>query len=373
MANLKDKAEGTANAVRRKVPFGDHLVRAFSRYQADDGDRQAAAVTYFAFLSFFPLVALAFSVTGFLVDAYPDLRRQMVDQINQYLPGLAGKLNVEAIGNAKVGAGILGLAGLLYVGLGWIDALRAAIRMIWHHNVQAGNVVVKKLRDVVVLAGLGVTLLASLAVSGVATSATRWFLELVGLERSTPARWVTTALAIGVAVLVNFLVFLYLFTRLPRLSIPLRRVAKGALLGAVGMEILKVVGTYLVGRTTKNPVYGTFAVVVGLLIWINLVSRFTLFVAAWTVTAPFDTDVPPSGTASPGTAREAGVPEEYADRDPDHVPTTVGSGAPARLAAVLAGRTPPQDQPQGDPGRDGEASRGGRDQGPRACSAVRAD
>ncbi len=48
-------------SARNKWPFLDHLIRAFGRYQADAGDRQAAAVTFFGFLSFFPLIALATS------------------------------------------------------------------------------------------------------------------------------------------------------------------------------------------------------------------------------------------------------------------------------------------------------------------------
>src|SRR5664280_3638260 len=71
ISGLKDKAAGTVETARAKRPFLDHLVRAYSRYQGDAGDRLAAAVTYFAFLSFFPLVALAFSVLGFTVANNP--------------------------------------------------------------------------------------------------------------------------------------------------------------------------------------------------------------------------------------------------------------------------------------------------------------
>jgi hypothetical protein len=145
------------------------------------------------------------------------------------------------------------------------------------------------------------------------------------------------------------------------------------MLGAVGLEILKVVGSILVARTTSNPVYGAFAVVVGLLIWINLVSRWMLLVAAWTVTAPFDTDVPPSGTASPEAARKAGIPEEFADHDPDNPPTTVPDGAPAPLAAALQGETPPQDQEEGEVGERAERSRRGGSQQPEALGGDPAD
>ena len=51
--------------VRAQRPALDHLVRAFGRYQADAGDRQAAAVTFFGFLSFFPVLALATSVLSY--------------------------------------------------------------------------------------------------------------------------------------------------------------------------------------------------------------------------------------------------------------------------------------------------------------------
>ncbi len=347
MANPLTKVKESWAALRKSRPFVDHAARGYSRYSADGGDRLAAAVTYFGFLSFFPIVALAFSIAGFVVDAYPSAQADLIKQINSFLPGLADKLDVASIGRAKVGTGLAGLAGLLLAGLGWVDALRDAIRTMWHHNIEAGNVVVKKLRDIAVLIGIGLTLVVSIAVTGVASAATTWLLDQLGISASLGARVFVRVLGIALAVLADMGLFLFLFTRLPRLSTPWRRVLKGTLLGAVGFEILKVVGSLLVARTTKNPVYGAFAVIVGLLIWINLVSRFTLFVAAWTVTAPYDTDVAPSGTASEKMAEEAGIPQQFADHDPDDPPTMLEGGAPSPLANAVQGKTPPQDEPTG--------------------------
>jgi membrane protein len=373
MENPKVAAQSGVATIRRRRPFVDHLIRAFSRYQADGGDRLAAGVTYFGFLSFFPLIALAFSIAGFVVDAYPDAQHKLTEQINNFLPGLADKLDVTTIGNAKVATGLVGLAGLLLAGLGWIDALREAVRAIWHHNVKAGNFLVKKLADIGVLAGLGLTLLASVAVTGVSSAAMSWFLDLIGLENNSVARVGLRLVGIALALVVDFAVFLFLFTRLPRLNTPLKRVAKGAMLGAVGLEILKVVGSILVARTTNNPVYGAFAVVVGLLIWINLVSRFMLFTAAWTVTAPYDTDVPPSGTADPESARKAGIPEQYADHDPDNPPTAAGDGAPAPLAAAIQGETPAQDQSEGRVDQRPDRDREGGEQAPISAGSGKAN
>ena len=221
-------------------------------------------------------------------------------------------------------SGIIGILGLLLAGLGWIDALREAIRTMWHHNLKAGNFLTKKLIDIGLLAGLGLTMVASVAATGVSASAMGWFLQAIGLEGSTAANILLRIVGYVLAIGVDIALFLFLLTRLPKVATPIRQVFKGAVLGAVGFEILKTLGSLLVKSATHNPVYGAFAVVVGLLIWINYLSRFTLFVAAWTVTAPYDTDVRPSGTADPALAKDARIPIEYA-----------GDDAPPPLIAVL--------------------------------------
>src|SRR5436190_18164730 len=124
MAKLKEAFA----AVRRRRPAIDHVVRAWSRYSTDGGSRLAAAVTYFGFLSFFPLIALAFSVLGFVLANDPGLQQDITKQLNESLPGLVGtgpgQINVDDIAAAKAGAGVIGILGLLYAGLGWVDALR---------------------------------------------------------------------------------------------------------------------------------------------------------------------------------------------------------------------------------------------------------
>jgi len=312
----RDKVSGTVKTVRHRAPWLDHFIRAWGRYKSDSGDRLAASVTFFGFLSFFPLIALAFSVVGFIVVAYPSAQQDLIDQINNFLPGLSDKLNVASIGNARVATGIIGLLGLLLAGLGWIDALREAIRTMWHHNLQAGNFLTKKLNDTLILIGLGLTMAASVAVTGVSSSAMGWLLDHIGLTGSVPANVLLRVVGYVLALSVDVALFLFLFTRLPKVATPFRQVLKGAIFGAFGFEILKTIGSLLVKGALHNPVYGTFAVVVGLLIWINYLSRFTLFVAAWTVTGPFEADIRPSGTADAAIATDVGVPLEYAGTAP---------------------------------------------------------
>ncbi|AEH11158.1 MULTISPECIES: YihY/virulence factor BrkB family protein [Protofrankia] len=362
------KASDAAGSVRRRRPFVDHAVRGYRRYAEDGGDRLAAAATYFAFLSFFPLVALAFSITGFVVDAYPNVQQGLANQINSYLPGMADKLDIASIGNSKVGVGLIGLAALLLAGLAWINALRDAIRIIWHQSVDVGNALVRRLRDLGVLVGLGLIVFASIAVTSVITSVSGTFLEGIGLSGSTAATVLTTLLALGIALALDVTVFLCLFLWLPSIT-DRRRAVRGALLGAVGVESLKLLGTWLVGMTTDNPVYGTFAVIVGLLIWINIVLRWTLLVAAWTVTAPYDSDVVPSGTAA--TAPDDGAAEPVdavldggagaAGRaaEPPGEPAPAGSSAAGSSAGAVAGSVGDRvDAPAPWPGPSAPSPRG---------------
>ena len=341
---------------REKRPALDHLIRAFGRYQADAGDRQAAAVTFFGFLSFFPILALATSILSYALG--DDAIGTVVNQVNSYAPGLADQLELEEIlgNNRKAGlAGLIGLLGLLYSGLGWVDALREAIRAMWHHNVKAGNFLVKKAKDVLILLGLGVTILLSVGVSAATGAFTDLALEAVNLEKTLAATAVAKAVGISLGLLTSTGLFLFLFWRLPKVQSPFRRVIKGALLAAVLFELLKRVGAIYIERTTENPLYGSFAVIVGLLVWINIVSRMLLVCAAWTVTAPYDSDIEPSGTANPEAARKAGIPVEFADSDPDDPPTLREDGAPSPLAAAVQGATPVEEDDGGQrsaqPGR----------------------
>lgn len=307
VARGKARAGSWFGAARERSQAFDHMVRAYQRFSERNGNSLAGSVTYFGFLSFFPLLAVAFAVLVYVVVVYPDARAQVQQALQATFPGLIGsgpgKVDLSRTAGAGLGAGIIGLAGLVYSGTGWIDALREALRSMWLQPVQkAPNVVVKKVWDLVVLVAFGVALVASVSFSGLATSATRVVLHAVGLSQVPGMGVVLRILAIVVAVAFDSVVFALLYGVLPGVRTPLRMLVRGAVLGAAGFEVLKLVGTWLIGRTTSNPVYGAFAIMVGLLIWINFVSRITLLAAAWTAT---------------------GVPTEPAADDDDELPGEV--------------------------------------------------
>src|ERR1700712_1226504 len=122
MPAIVGKAKNALADLRTRVPVLDHALRMNAHYGKVRGGALAGAVTYFGFLSFFPLVAVAFSVVGYVTAAYPDAKNQLVDSLNSTFPGLlctgkacaAGQINIDDIITAKAGTGLVGLVGLVF-------------------------------------------------------------------------------------------------------------------------------------------------------------------------------------------------------------------------------------------------------------------
>ncbi len=74
-AAVKEWGRKFVERERFRYLWVDHLIRTVQRYHVRRGDRLAGALTYFAFLSFFPLLALAFALFGFVVTFQPDALR----------------------------------------------------------------------------------------------------------------------------------------------------------------------------------------------------------------------------------------------------------------------------------------------------------
>ncbi|PZG44614.1 hypothetical protein C1I98_16870 [Spongiactinospora gelatinilytica] len=303
VAAVRERGSGALRRFRVRWAWLDHLIRTVQRYQVTSADRLAGAVTYFAFLSFFPLIALAFALLGYVVTVSPNAQHTLQRAIEEQLPGLAGQLSLQDVSQARVGAGIIGLLGLLYSGLGAVDALREALREVWLTTRPPLNFFLAKLRDLVALALVGATLLISVGVGGAATGATATVADWTGLAHSPAGHAGVWVAGVVVSVAADMLVFLVVLGWLAEASQPLGVLLRGSLLGAVAFGLLKQVATLVLASTLRNPVYGTFAVVVGLLVWINLSGRIVLYAAAWTATAQMGPPPEPTPVPSNTTAR----------------------------------------------------------------------
>jgi membrane protein len=274
--------------LRERRPFVDHLVRMVGHYGNVNGNALAAAVTYFAFLSFFPILALAFAIFGQLTKVFPDAQDTLVDAANSVLPGLVGPPNgvpLDTLQAAAPGIFSIGILLTLYSGLGWLSGMREALVAVFEEPPRDRPGFVKgKTRDILALVALGSVLVVSVAVSGVATKIATPILDAIGLGAGAePLLWVF-ALVLGMAA--NSLLFFAFFRLLAAPEVPTRALWSGALLGAVAFEVLKQVSTYLLKITANSDAFQAFGIALILLVWINYFSRVVVYAAAWAYEAP---------------------------------------------------------------------------------------
>ncbi|MEU4177271.1 YihY/virulence factor BrkB family protein [Streptomyces sp. NPDC026589] len=276
-----------------------HVWRSYERLDRVHWARLAAAITFISFLALFPLIAVGAAVAAALLsDQQVDTVK---DKIADQVPGISDQLGIDGlIANAGT-VGLVAGALLLFTGVGWVGSMRECLRAVWElDDVQEANPVVAKVKDAVLLVGLGGAALATLAVSTIGSTAVGWTADLIGIPEDGAGGVLLRVAALAVAVVADFLLLLYLLTLLPGVEPPRRRLVVAALLGAVGFELLKLLlGSYM-REVAGKSMYGAFGVPIALLLWINFTAKLLLFCAAWTATGSKDEEVRVETEQAPG-------------------------------------------------------------------------
>jgi membrane protein len=288
-----DRLKRRLRQVREDRPTVDHVLRTQEHYGETKATQQAGAVTYFGFLSVFPVLALAFFAVGYISKVFPNAQDTLVRAINQLFPGMIGngdyQISLTDIENSATTVGLLGLLGLLYAGLGWLSALRDALTTVFVLPTRdQPNFVMGKIRDLVTLVIIGVVLLVAVGFTGLVSGFSK---DLLGWAHlSEELGWLVQILTIVLGLLANAVLFLSMFRLLAAPELPWRAMWSGALLGAVGFEILKQASKLLLTITQGNPAFQVFGVALILLVWINYFSRVILYAASWAWTHPMARD-----------------------------------------------------------------------------------
>ena len=308
---LWTRVEARIEAARARIGWLDHLARAGGRYQRTQGDLMTAGVPYCAFLALVPVLRLVAAVSGLVIAGDELLQRELFTAIREAFPGGLGRRLVEqlsgAIDSAGV-AGLIGLGGFLYAGLRTMDKLRVGMERIWKGRVDEPEFLRDNLQDVLALVALGGVGVAGLGLTGVVSQATERVLDFLDLADQPGFGVLTWLLGIGLALVTDLVVFLWLLRVVPAVTHPVRRLLPGALFGAVGFEVLKLVGGYYLSLISDSVTASAFGGAVGVLVWINLVARFSFFTAAWTATG--------LEAEAPATRPEPGLPADQPAGDP---------------------------------------------------------
>ncbi|MEU9109685.1 YihY/virulence factor BrkB family protein [Streptomyces xanthophaeus] len=260
-----------------------HAWRSYERLDRVHWTRLAAAITFISFLALFPLITVGAAVGAALLsqEQLDKLQKSLAEQV----PGISDQLDLDAL---VANAGTVGLVAgviLLFTGIGWVGSMRDCLRAVWDKDDEdEGNPVVRKGKDGLVLLGLGGVGLASATASIFGASAVGKSAEWLGIPREGAGGALLRGGAFLVGVLAAFVLLLYVLTLLPGVDPPRMRLIQGALIGAAGFELLKLLLSGYMREVAAKSMYGAFGVPIALLLWINFTAKLLLYVASWTAT-----------------------------------------------------------------------------------------
>jgi membrane protein len=287
MAEMTGRPTGLAGLIARVQQW--RPVRVFMRYSAHRGPILAAGLSYQALFAVFAGLWLAFSLAGLFIAGNSVLHEELIRLLSVSVPGLIddgsgnGAIDPDVLLNAQIlgWSGVIAAVGLLVTALGWMASGRDAVRLIFDASPPSTPFLLLKLKDLGLAIGFGIAILVSATLSVGSTAALHWALGFVGLEDSTVATVLTRISGLALMFLLDALALAVLYRVLSGLQIPARRLLAGSALAAAGLGVLKVLGTALLGGATRNPLLASFVVIIGLLIWFNLVCQVILIGSAW--------------------------------------------------------------------------------------------
>ncbi|EAC1933435.1 inner membrane protein YhjD [Escherichia coli] len=297
----------TADKVQRQ-PVIAHLIRATERFNDRLGNQFGAAITYFSFLSMIPILMVSFAAGGFVLASHPMLLQDIFDKILQNIsdPTLAATLKntINTAVQQRTTVGLVGLAVALYSGINWMGNLREAIRAqsrdVWERSPQDQEKFwVKYLRDFISLIGLLIALIVTLSITSVAGSAQQMIISALHLNSIEWLKPTWRLIGLAISIFANYLLFFWIFWRLPRHRPRKKALIRGTFLAAIGFEVIKIVMTYTLPSLMKSPSGAAFGSVLGLMAFFYFFARLTLFCAAWIATAEYKDDPRMPGKTQP--------------------------------------------------------------------------
>src|SRR5215470_4224503 len=270
--------KGLSAWVNRVIAWADRLQRrhgalgfpyaVVKKYGDDAGGREAALITYYGFLSIFPLLLLGVAVLSRVLAGRPDLRQRLVTAIVPQALQSTVEHSLATLPTSTIPF-IFGLIGLLFSGTGVVFSVYTTLNHIAAvlYRLRA-NFFSRYVRVFAMLATLLLGTVAAGALTVVATALP----GQPGVQRA--------AAVLGSA-LVAFAVLLLAARLLLVRPAPLRALWPGAVLGAAVVTLVLNVGAPLLTRlvTKAGPVYGSFATVAGMFALLYLVSQALVYSA----------------------------------------------------------------------------------------------
>lgn len=251
-----------------------HAVLAFpyaviKKFGEDNGGYQAALLTHYGFLSLFPLLLVLITVLHLAFNNNQDFQQQILGSVGSYFPLLGDQLT-DNIGNmGKTGLGlVIGILFTLYGARGAADALRFALDNMWQIRKEDRSGFPKNIIRSFSMIGVGALGFIATAGASVITS---------GLGKMIWVKILVNILGFGILTAAIAVTFRIATSK----KIGFRQLWVGSVIAGFVIQLLLTFGGLLVSNQLRglDDLYGTFAIVLGLLFWIYLLAQVIIYAA----------------------------------------------------------------------------------------------
>ena len=264
-----DRAARSVDQLQQRHTVSAFTIAVTKKFGDDNGGVLVSNFAYSAFGAVFPLLLLLVTLAGLLLGHDARLRSRVLHSAVAQFPVVGQRLlqNIHAVERGTAVALVVALVALGWSAQGVAQSGLFTMAQIWNvPGVLRPNFVHRLLRSVAFLAVMAIGVLMTTVLSSIGAAATG-IAVAAGL-------FVLTLLA-------NTGQYMIAFRLLTPASVPTRDLWPGAILGGGAWTILQGLGTLLVGHTLRNAneVYGTFAVVLGILVWVHLGVLISVYAA----------------------------------------------------------------------------------------------
>lgn len=316
------------------------------KFDDDNGGVLVANLTYVAFVSLFPLLLVLVTILGLVAASDPSFKQTVLDAVAGQVPLIGHQLtvNVHELKRSSVIGLIVGLVGLIWGSTRLAQAGLFTMGQVWNLPGPDRPGYLQRLgRSLLFLGLLGCAVIVTTLLTSLSTYG----------HRSLPL----VVLAEMIAAVVNAGMYLGAFRVLTPKGIPTNDLVRGAVIAGILWTVLQVLGVYLVHHFLhSDSAYGVFGTVLGLVAWLYIAARITVYCAEINVVLARKlwprSFVPPPLTEADRTSLalqalqnqrrvEQQVHVTFSDRQPDAAAPSATPRAPGEVSPPA-----PRDSPE---------------------------
>ena len=237
----------------------------------------AAAISFYALFSIFPLSLALISVLGFLIGPQID-QGEFVKNIADIIP-ISGDLiskNLEGILDTRTITGIVSFLGLVWASSAVFGAIRKGVNTAWGITVPR-PFLKERMIDIGLVFGAGLLILIILFTAPI-IEVIQEIVKAVSPKQELPINTFWVVLSNLVSPILIFFSILSIYKWLPNTKINTLYIIPGALLSSICLILAQMLFIWYV--TTFSPyniIYGSVGVLIALLVWVYLSALILLF------------------------------------------------------------------------------------------------